>query len=530
MFLKPIEGECVYGLVARHHAASALRSLREKNRQLLSRSDVRINPQLPCMLKQISEQTSIDVDNLLYDGTCYPVIAATIQNSESTALLKLHMLSNDGSHIAALSRATASRLRFNSGLKCCRQCLEEDLRNWGHGIWHTIHQYQGMFVCPKHACWLQYAATGADGLNKRIELPPTPYATNFHGSELCLERALRLALFISSWHDYERQLRSGHDVAATHSFWMSQAHLLTLNGHIRQVEAISRLQEFWVPLFDDATLLPSKLYQFNFLRNLLSSHHNSHYIQHALIGGFFSEDANCYFQQVKQVASPCNRVSYKPHSYLSELKSGNSLRSVARATGYSVGFLAALAQRNGIAVKHRFKQLSDSLVDRILRLAFRGFHRRDIAKSCGVSVATVEHQINSMSGLAAWRKRLWFCQKRNQCRQTLKSIISQKPAITRAEIKHSSSCYMWLFRYDKDWLNQHLPKRVSPTFHPSIVWDQVDKRLAKQIRQQVKSARSISHVERQVDSQQSLMKNRKRLSLSIRQAEKIVKKSKNKEH
>lgn len=57
MFLKPIEGECVYGLVARHHAASALRSLREKNRHLLGRTDVRINPQLPCMLKQISEQT-----------------------------------------------------------------------------------------------------------------------------------------------------------------------------------------------------------------------------------------------------------------------------------------------------------------------------------------------------------------------------------------------------------------------------------------------------------------------------------------
>ncbi|MEF1302178.1 MULTISPECIES: TnsD family Tn7-like transposition protein [Vibrio harveyi group] len=529
MFLKPIEGECVYGLVARHHAASALRSLREKNRQLLSRSDVRINPQLPCMLKQISEQTSIDVDNLLYYGTCYPVVAASIQRSESTTMLKLHMLSNDGSHIAALSRATASRLRFNSGLKCCRQCLEEDLRNWGHGIWHTIHQYHGMFVCPKHACWLQYAATGADGLNKRIELPPTPYATNFHGSELCLERALRLALFISSWHDYERQLRSGHDVAATHSFWMSQAHLLTLNGHIRQVEAISRLQEFWVPLFADATLLPSKLYQFNFLRNLLSSHHNSHYIQHALLGGFFAENASCYLEQFKQVAQPCKRVLHEPRVHLSELESGNSLRSVAKATGYSMGYLTALAQRNGITVNHRFKRLSNSLVDRIIRLAFRGLHRRDIAKLCDVSVGTVEQKINSISGLATWRKRLWFCKKRYQCRQDLKSIICQNPAITRTEIKHLSSCYIWLFRYDKDWLSQHLPKRVAPTFHPSIDWDQVDKKLAKQIRKQVKSASSVSHVERQMDSQHSLIKNRKRLPLSIRQAEQIVTNSKNKE-
>ncbi len=186
-----------------------------------------------------------------------------------------------------------------------------------------------------------------------------------------------------------------------------------------------------------------------------------------------------------------------------------------------------MAQRNGISIKHRFKRLSDAPIDQILRLAFRGIHRRDIAKLCGVSVSTVEQKINSTSGLAAWRKRLWFCQKRNQYRQSLKSIISQNPTLTRTEIKHSNSCYMWLFRNDKDWLNQHLPKREPAKFHKSIDWNQVDKKLAKQIKQYVKKANSVSHVERQVNTQHSLIKNRKRLPLSIRQAEKIVTKSKN---
>ncbi|WP_447472174.1 TnsD family Tn7-like transposition protein [Vibrio harveyi] len=186
-----------------------------------------------------------------------------------------------------------------------------------------------------------------------------------------------------------------------------------------------------------------------------------------------------------------------------------------------------MAQRNGVTIKHRFKRLNDALVDQILRLAFRGIHRRDIAKLCGVSVGTVEQQINSMSGLSAWRKRLWFCQKRHQYRQTLQKIISQNPTLTRTEIKHSSSCYMWLFRYDKDWLNQHLPKREPAKYRQSIDWNQIDKKLAKQIKQHVKTATSVSHVERQVDSQHSLIKNRKRLPLSVRQAEKVVSKSKN---
>ncbi len=86
---------------------------------------------------------------------------------------------------------------------------------------------------------------------------------------------------------------------------------------------------------------------------------------------------------------------------------------------------------------------------------------------------------------------------------------------------------MWLFRYDKDWLNQHLPKREPAKYRQSIDWNQIDKKLAKQIKQHVKTATSVSHVERQVDSQHSLIKNRKRLPLSVRQAEKVVSKSKN---
>lgn len=71
MYLHEIAGEAFYSLVARHHAASPRRSLREKNRDLLGRTDVRINPQLHCMLKQVAKQTSIDAERLLFDGTCF---------------------------------------------------------------------------------------------------------------------------------------------------------------------------------------------------------------------------------------------------------------------------------------------------------------------------------------------------------------------------------------------------------------------------------------------------------------------------
>lgn len=82
MYLHEIAGEAFYSLVARHHAASPRRSLREKNRALLGRTDVRINPQLPCMLKHVAKQTSIDAERLLFDGTCFPVVGSCLQDNK----------------------------------------------------------------------------------------------------------------------------------------------------------------------------------------------------------------------------------------------------------------------------------------------------------------------------------------------------------------------------------------------------------------------------------------------------------------
>ena len=526
MHFKIIEGESVYSLVARHHVASPYNSLREKNRTLFGRPDIKLNPQLPCSLSMISLKTRIPVHYLLNHGTIYPLISATLSHEKDKNALNQAMLSNCGTSVMALSRLVSCRLKLGNTIKYCPECLTEDESQYGCGIWHTNHQLAGVTVCPKHAIWLLNISLDADGLNKRIEPPPSQFVGFKPSPEPPPIAATKLSQYLSELNSLAQD-DSMFALSAPHMTWLDEGHHLTSEKHIR-LEMLSReFNHYWSVLFK-LGVLPNQLSDISYVRNLVKPDKNMHYIKHALLGMLFTDSPKEYYSKhvvFKLASDPAQSnapLTEDADKVATLLKKELSLRSVAKATGYSVGFLAALAQRNGIAVKHRFKQLSDSLVDRILRLAFRGLHRRDIAKSCGVSVATVEQKINSMSGLAAWRKQLRFCQKRNQCRQTLKSIISQNPTLTRTEIKHSNSCYMWLFRYDKDWLNQHLPKRVSPTFHPSIDWDQVDKKLAKQIKQRVKKATSVSHVERQVDSQHSLMKNRKRLPLSIRQAEKIV--------
>ncbi len=533
MHFKIIEGESVFSLAARHHVASPYNSLREKNRALFGRPDIKLNPQLPCSLSIISLKTSIPIHYLLNHGTIYPLISATLNHEKDKNALNQAMLSNCGTSVMALSRLVSCRLKLGNTIKYCPECLTEDESQYGCGIWHTNHQLAGVTVCPKHATWLLNISLDANGLNKRIEPPPSQFVGFKPSPEPPPIAATKLSQYLSDLNSLAQD-DSMLALSAPHMAWLGEGHYLTSEKHIRLVKLSREFNHYWSALFK-LGVLPNQLSNISYVRNLVKPDKNMHYIKHALLGMLFTDSPKEYYSKhaaCKLAPDPAQSnapLTEDADKVVTLLKKESSLRSVAKATGYSVGCLAALAQRNGITVNHRVKRLSNSLVDRIIRLAFRGLHRRDIAKLCDVSVGTVEQKINSISGLVTWRKRLWFCKKRYQCRQDLKSIICQNPALTRTEIKHLSSCYIWLFRYDKDWLSQHLPKRVAPTFHPSIDWDQVDKKLAKQIRKQVKSASSVSHVERQMDSQHSLIKNRKRLPLSIRQAEQIVTNSKNKE-
>ncbi|EMF9067472.1 TniQ family protein [Vibrio vulnificus] len=530
MFLKPIEGECVYGLVARHHAASALRSLREKNRQLLSRSDIRINPQLPCMLTRISDVLNIESEQLLINGTAYPLVASTLASKKDRYRLRNAMLSESGGQIATLSRSTSSQLHFNHVLKYCPQCLETDRKKFGHGVWHTMHQLHGVLTCPIHRHWLIDTPLDADGLNKQFELPPTPYDSMTVDNPTALERAHRLSRFIFSWHEFTK-VHQPVLLYEVHKVWLTNQGYITEKGQIRQSQLKQHLYCYWQPLFSaHNSLIPSNLAEFNFMYGLLSKSSNRHYLKHALLAAYFSESAAEYFEYPTEV--PPATIKYAEtggpdsNKIIHLLKQGMSLRSVAAATGYSVNYIAATAERENISFKHRFKQLNYALIDRIIRLAYRGMHRREISKICKVSVGTVEQKINAIKGLAEWRRRLRFFTKRFEAREALRTYTKSHPDATRNQVKNGTNSYNWLFRHDKNWLNQHLPKRLPHKFYAATDWHKLDVAIAKEIHGTIHCAKSLSHVDRQLKNRPSLLAHRTQLPLSIAAAAKILEKSK----
>ncbi|HEY9299033.1 MAG TPA: TnsD family transposase [Phormidium sp.] len=60
----------------------------------------------------------------------------------------------------------ASSVTMPKYFRFCPQCLEEDLQTYGEAYWHRVHQTPGVLVCPTHALSLQNSTVTLKGFNK----------------------------------------------------------------------------------------------------------------------------------------------------------------------------------------------------------------------------------------------------------------------------------------------------------------------------------------------------------------------------
>lgn len=526
MYLKDIEGESVFSLVARHHAASPYNSLRERNRALFGRPEIKLNPQLPCSLSMISQKTGIPTNYLLNHGTIYPLVSATLNDKKDKDALSQAMLSNCGTSVMALSRLVSSRLKFGNSIKYCPECLTEDESQYGCGIWHTNHQLAGVTVCPRHSIWLLNISLDADGLNKRIEPPPSQFVGFKPSPEPPPIAATKLSQYLSELYSLTQD-DSMLALSAPHMAWLNEGHYLTSEKRIRLEKLSREFNHYWSALFK-LGVLPNELSDISYVRNLVKPDRNMHYIKHALLGMIFTGSPKEYYSKpaaldttpapIQNNAQPTDDAD----KVATLLKKELSLRSVAVATGHSVGYVSKVAAQRGIPFQHRYKKLSDDMVSKIIRMAYRGIHRKQIAKECGVGIECVEQKIEGQKGLSEWRRKLRRFESRNRHRQSLKDYKKTHPGCSRNEIRKKTSDYNWLFRHDKEWLLQHLPRKIKRRFYTLTNWADRDAALATRIQLEITSATSLSDIDRQLIGSPSIRKNKGRLPKAYALALKLI--------
>lgn len=168
-FPSPYPDEILYSILARYHIRSGNISPKLTLQELFNSSNAIATAALPCNLTAIAANLSlisnITVQELIQHHTLYPFYAAFLPKERSRQVFKT-MQSEYGGGIHGTVGIRASAVPVPKCFRFCPQCIQTDQEQYGELYWHRIHQVPGVLVCPDHAEVLQESSVVIQGFNR----------------------------------------------------------------------------------------------------------------------------------------------------------------------------------------------------------------------------------------------------------------------------------------------------------------------------------------------------------------------------
>lgn len=469
--------ETLFSRFIRHMSLLGL-SETEYLQRLLKEPRASIHPYLTIGIKQAS-QISGDSVSKIYNEQTLARFFAYFLPQHSQAIYD-SLLANDSSKALRASQLVTFKESEVLSLKFCPTCCTQDIINFGVAYWHLIHQVPGVEACPIHEVWLIH-----EDLPKRPHLKPLFLPSYSKEAVNCTQLSYQFAKFTKKFLTA---------IAAKEEFFSNTTLLLLLKkqgylrdtGRFKRKELTSDFFRFTKALERTPTkLLPSSNTDYRYLSYLLSGNVGQHPFKYLLIL-FWLNNNRFVLSEAQPKAINNNHSSPDKKSLdvcLSMLKAGNTLAKISSITGKSRCYLKSLAIRNNITARLKPNIINERMRTSVLVMAYKGFHRKAIAKQFGISTGSVEQIISTECGLVKRRKRYKYESNRRRHKHSIRRELEKNPSAIRQDIK--SLCYAafyWLYRHERDWLNSTLPKATKPQSHPKVNWHRRDIELKERLK------------------------------------------------
>ncbi|MEE1673717.1 TnsD family Tn7-like transposition protein [Agarivorans aestuarii] len=454
-----LPGESCYSLVARAHLASPYGNWGYTNQVLFGRVEVRLHAMLPGHLDALAAWANIDVNQLRLQGSAHPLFAFGLGAQDMRLQLMRSESAYNASAVTTVGRLAASKLSFGHYLKSCPECMKQDEQSYGVAYWHTVHQVQGVTVCPIHQCRLQQVRAGDGGVNHQYLLPLWQESDSVKGTEA----EIRLTVYLAKLYQFLGQQTPIVPMPELYLRWLEVKGMVTKAGRIRWRYLKPELISFWSELFQwPVNTLPLELSAFGYVPQLIHHCKPTHYIRHVLVMAYLAKSPELFFEgplraPKSTVDQPSGNNLINVARVLTLFDEGRSMRQITGTLHCSMGFVKALLLRHGREVERRSQFISPEVERGVWRKAFIGMHRADIANFYKISVGAVEQMVQHHQRLSEWRHYLMMQKRRRVNRQALSEYIAKNPYALRNAIKQACSAYMWLYKHDREWLYQHLP-------------------------------------------------------------------------
>ncbi|MFK3866320.1 TnsD family Tn7-like transposition protein [Pseudoalteromonas rhizosphaerae] len=445
---------------------------------LLKKPRASIHPYLTIGITKAAQISSNTVSTIYREQTLGRLFSYFLPQ-QSQAIFKT-LLSNNGNTAIRACQLVTFKESEKLSLKYCPHCAREDIKKHGVAYWHRMHQVPGIEACHLHGFWLVHE-----------ELPERPHVkflllpTHAQESELCSDLSYEFAKFAESLLNKISRTNKKFD-QNTIIEHLKKHNFMAGDKRFKRKELTTNLFHFGQKLEKiSPCLLPYSETDYRYWSYLLSGEVSQHPFKYLLVLFWMEYTSNN--------ASEVNPIKYDNKSDTNRedcsalcirlLKQRESLAEVSRITGKSRCYIKALAMKNNIPVELKPKVITESLICAVLKMAYKGFHRKVMATQFQISTGSVEQIISSEEGLVEKRKQFRYQSKRRKYKATILRAIRDNPSAIKQEIKkHCYAAFHWLYANERIWLNATLPPPTKPIVRSKVDWDKRDFELALEVK------------------------------------------------
>ena len=512
-FPSPYSDELIYSVFARYHkwsnnVISAHTAIDLFGRRVYATLELPGNLQALC--ERLSEQTSITPEFLIYNHTLFPIYKAFLPLDRRQKISNLMTKSDKGSPILRSSGILHHKIKSPPFLKYCFECVKSDEDTYGEAYWHRSHQITGVKVCHKHRCWLLESKIAVYAQRDRLayhclESTDIRTQTSLYADWEHFEHYIAIADMVN-WHLRNKAPDIGLD-EILRRYWaiLGKMNLVTANGQIKQSTLIKLLKQFYGDVFLRQIDCDIDLNDGNswLLRLLRERRKSSHPLRHIILMRLLNIEPKSFWEFDTVVHHPFGKSPWpclNPASlHYRESVIEKSVITRHRHTAVPVGTFCCkcgysyLRRGPDENVNDRFradKILSYGSIwhEKLLELAEKEKKSHvKIAAILKVCRQTVKKQLDNLrhkGKLSAVPRESANTKKRDICRKRIVKLRQLKPAATRSEIRILAVAeHIWLYRHDKKWLMENLPKALPSenNLGRCLDWSKKDAELAARV-------------------------------------------------
>ncbi|NFE18029.1 hypothetical protein FDF42_05935 [Clostridium botulinum] len=172
-FTDPYYEELISSVCARYHYYSGNINNRHTLMELFGRDSIAAFRMFPARLSYLETQLSNKAytsEYFIYKHTITPFYSPFISKSKQIKVINLMKSGEKNASIYNILGISTSKINPKKRYMYCPRCTKEDIKKFGEGYFHRVHQLEGVLVCPKHGCLLEEYNSDIESKRKFVRL------------------------------------------------------------------------------------------------------------------------------------------------------------------------------------------------------------------------------------------------------------------------------------------------------------------------------------------------------------------------